>query len=136
MSKVFLGGTCSGANWREKLAVDIGADIELFDPVVDDWTPECQAIEEIEKRFKCSIHLYLITSDMTGVFSIAEAIESAMTLGKLCIFHVIPAGFDDGQIKSLQAVADMVKKHGGVAYIDSDLGRTARLLLNCGDIMV
>jgi len=129
MNKVFLGGTCNGSTWRDDLIVVI--DVDYFNPVVEDWTPECQELEEIEKDTQCNIHLYVITSDMTGTFSIAEAIESAMTHGKQTILHVMPEGFSRAQVKSLEAVANMVRKHGGIAYIDPDLHRTARVLNNC-----
>jgi len=102
-----------------------------FNPVVEGWTAECQAIEEAEKAVDCNVHLYVITSDMLGVFSIAEAIESTMTAGKSAILHVIPEGFSRAQIKSFEAVIGMVKKHGGIAYVDEDLHRTARVINNC-----
>jgi len=129
MSKVFLGGTCNESTWRDELMPVL--QVDYFNPVVDDWTPDCQEEEERQKANCCDVHLYVITSDMTGTFSIAEAIESAMTPGKHSILHVIPDGFGKSQIKSLQAVAAMVIKHGGVAYIDDDLRRTARVLNNC-----
>ena len=40
--KVFLGGTCAESKWREKLIPLLKCD--YFNPVVDDWTPECQKI--------------------------------------------------------------------------------------------
>ena len=48
--KVFLGGTCNESTWREGLikALKIG----YFNPVVDDWTPDCMA-EEIKQREEC-----------------------------------------------------------------------------------
>jgi len=119
MNKVFLGGTCNGSNWRESLILSI--DIDYFDPVVEDWTEECQAIEEAEKDINCNIHLYVITSDMIGVFSIAEAVHSATLKGKHTIFHVIPEGFGKSQLKSLQAVVNMINGLGGIAYIDPNL---------------
>lgn len=129
MNKVFLGGTCNETTWRDDLITVLHVD--YFNPVVDDWTTECQEIEETEKWIHCNIHLYVITSDMTGTFSIAEAVESALTRGKQTIFHVIPDGFGRAQLKSLEAVSNMIKKHGGIAYIDSDLYRTARVINNC-----
>jgi len=125
-NKVFLGGTCNESTWRDSLVLVL--QVEYFNPVVDDWTPECQAEEERQKSDVCNIHLYVITSAMTGTFSIAEAIESAMTAGKQVIFHVMPEGFSDAQVKSLQAVVNMVGKHGGIAYIDDDLHRTSRVI--------
>lgn len=126
MNKVFLGGTCADSTWRNILIPLI--EVPFFNPVVDDWTPECQAIEESEKAVDCNIHLYVITEEMEGVFSIAEAIESAHMKGKTTILHVIPDGFEYSQLKSLKAVVNMVIKHGGIAYIDSDLYRTTRVI--------
>lgn len=93
MNKVFLGGTCADSTWRYELIDSI--DIPYFNPVVDDWTPECQAVEEAEKEVDCNIHLYVITSAMKGVCSIAEAIESAHMTNKATILHVIPTGFEE-----------------------------------------
>jgi len=129
MNKVFLGGTCAESSWREDLIKNL--QVDFFNPVVDDWTEDDQKIEEKEKADKCRIHLYVITREMTGVFSIAEAIESSMTQGKTAILHIIPDGFTEHQIKSFSAVCKMIIKHGGIAYMDSDLQRTARVINYC-----
>ena len=126
MSKIFLGGTCNNSTWREQIEKLV--QVEMFNPVVKDWTQECQAIEMDEKENKCDVHLYVITSEMTGVFSIAEVIDSVHNKNKKTFLHVIPDGFDERQLKSLQAVVNLVKLRGGVAYIDEDLNRTARVL--------
>ena len=128
-SKVFLGGTCADTTWRDELIYII--QIPYFNPVVVDWTEDCQEEERIEKEEECNVHLYVITSAMQGVFSIAEVIASAKTANKITILHIIPEGFDDKQLKSLDAVADMTIREGGIAYIDSDIRRTARILNNC-----
>ena len=44
--KVFLGGTCNESQWRTALIPMLH--IDFFNPVVDDWTPECQT-EEIKQ---------------------------------------------------------------------------------------
>lgn len=120
MNKVFLGGTCNGSTWRDKLIPMLRMD--YFNPVVKDWTPECQAKEEAEKVHECNIHLYVITPKMKGVFNIAEVVESAMSfdcdqIGR-CVFCVIPEDddckFDEAQLKSLDAVKTLVKKYRGV----------------------
>jgi len=129
MNKVFLGGTCADSTWRESLIKLLNVD--YFNPVVDDWTEDCQRAEEFAKEVTCNIHLYVITSQMIGVFSIAEVIESAHVNNKHTILHVIPDGFSEVQIKSLKAVIGMVINHGGIAYIDSELYRTARVINNC-----
>lgn len=128
MSKIFLGGTCNNTTWRDQIEELV--QVEMFNPVVDDWTEECQAIEIDEKENKCDIHLYVITSEMKGVFSIAESIDSVHNKNKKTILHVIPDGFDKGQLRSLQAVVNLVNLRGGIAYIDKDLNRTIKILNN------
>ena len=54
MKKVFLGGTCNESTWRNRFILML--DIEYFNPVVEDWTPECQANEYKQKEL-CDIHL-------------------------------------------------------------------------------
>lgn len=77
MNRIFLGGTCAGSTWRDELIEGLKKyKCEWFNPVVKDWTPECQAIEEDEKNNKCNVHLYVITPEMQGVYSIAEIINS------------------------------------------------------------
>ena len=125
-SKIFLGGTCAESTWRERIENNV--QVSMFNPVVEDWNKDCQAIEMDEKENKCDVHLYVITSEMKGVFSIAEVIDSVHNKTKKTIFHVMPNGFDKGQLKSLQAVVDLVKLRGGVAYIDTEIERTIRVL--------
>lgn len=124
-NRIFLGGTCAETTWREELITLLK--VPSFNPVVKDWTPACQEIEEYEKLF-CNIHLYVITSAMQGVFSIAEVIDSVHDNKKMTIFHIIPDGFTKGELKSLTAVKDMVLRHGGIAYIHNDLFRTATII--------
>jgi hypothetical protein len=77
MNRIFLGGTCAGTNWRDELiALLKNCNVEWFNPIVEDWTPECQANEENEKNNKCNVHLYVITPEMQGVYSIAEIVNS------------------------------------------------------------
>lgn len=125
-NRIFLGGTCAETTWRTELEKVLA--VPSFNPVVEDWTPECQDEERLQKNNLCNIHLYVITKEMQGVFSIAEVIDSTHQKGKRTILHVIPDGFEKGQLKSLSAVCDMVNINGGIAYIDSELNRTARVI--------
>ena len=125
-NKIFLGGTCAKTTWRDELIKVL--QVPYFNPVVEDWTPECQEEERLQKNDLCNIHLYVITKEMQGVFSIAEVIDSTHQKGKRVILHVIPDGFDKSPLKSLNAVCDMVNLNGGIAYVDSDLNRTTRVI--------
>lgn len=130
MKKVFLGGTCNNSTWRDDLIPFLIAHkIDFFNPVVDDWTPDCQG-EEYRQKEICNFHLYVITKEMTGVFSIAEAVDSAHDKNKWCLFQIIPDGFDKGQYKSLMAVAELIQKRGGWAYIGDNFDGILHILKN------
>jgi hypothetical protein len=114
--KVFLGGTCNGSTWREKLMPELDKlGIEYFNPVVKDWTSECMKEEERQKKI-CDTHLYVITPKMKGVYSIAEVVEAANTDPGNTIFCVLPtsdeATFDRGELKSMYAVERLVSTKG------------------------
>jgi hypothetical protein len=128
MNKVFLGGTCNDSTWRAILIPAL--QVKTFNPVVASWTKEDQENEFFEKEYECNVHFYCITKEMKGMYSIAEAVDSTLTPGKVTILHVIPDGFDDSQLKSLEAVVGLVNQRGGIAYIDSNIMRSAILLNN------
>lgn len=136
MKKVFLGGTCNDSKWRDKLISMLN--IDYFNPVVDDWTEECYQ-EELKQREICDYCLYVITPRMTGVYSIAEAIDDSNKRPNKTLFCVLKSDidyipdirwneesnkffighdetekqFDEGQMKSLDKVGQMVKMNGG-----------------------
>jgi len=125
-NKVFLGGTYAETKWREELIPMLK--IKYFNPIVKDWTPDAQKNEDKEKKI-CNIHYYYITSEMKGVFSIAEAMDSAFQKNKICIFQVNPKGFDKSQLKSLYAVIKLIKKYKGIAFINPSL-KVASTIIN------
>ena len=113
MTKVFLGGTCNNSTWRQTLMPLLDAiGVEYFNPVVDDWTQECME-EELRQRKACDICLYVITSEMTGVYSIAEAVDDSNKRPDKTAFCFQEDGFTVGQIRSLGQVAEMVSRNGG-----------------------
>lgn len=111
--RVFLGGTCNESTWRDEIIKKLK--IDYFNPVVDDWTPECQ-MNEILERQTCDYCLYVITPKMTGVYSIAEVVDSSHTRPKNTIFCFLEKDgdktFDKFQIRSLNQVGEMVRNNG------------------------
>jgi len=112
--KVFLGGTCNRSNWRDLLISRL--EIDYFNPVVEDWNPECMK-EELRQRKLCDYVLYVITPKMIGVYSIAEVIDDSNKQPQKTIFCYLPVDdgeyFSQSQRKSLQAVGNMVERNGG-----------------------
>ena len=116
--KVFLGGTCNESTWRDELIEKL--EIDYFNPVVDDWTPECMA-EEIKQRETCDFCLYVLTPKMTGVYSIAEVVDDSNKRPEKTVFCFLEEDgdneFDEFQLKSMKQVAKMVEENGGKAFI-------------------
>jgi Nucleoside 2-deoxyribosyltransferase like len=115
MKTVFLGGTCNNSTWRNIIIPQL-VGINAFNPVVEDWTPDCQA-EERKQREECDYCLYVITPKMMGVYSIAEAVDDSnkrpdKTL--FCFFNEDGGQeFSQAQKKSLIQVGLMVARNGG-----------------------
>ena len=114
MKKVFLGGTCNNSGWRDILIPLLS--IDYFNPVVEDWTTECQK-EEIKQRAECDYCLYVITPEMTGVYSIAEVVDDSNKKPNKTIFCVSTSIngeiFTKAQLKSLDAVGNLILGNGG-----------------------
>ena len=75
--KIFLGGTCAKSTWRNELIPMLDdSKIETFNPVVPNWTPECQA-EEDYHRENDDICLYVITPEGEGFYSFVEVTDDS-----------------------------------------------------------
>lgn len=117
MKTVFLGGTCNGSMWRDQLISLLDTTkVSAFNPVVPNWTPECQA-EEIRQRETSDYCLYVITPKMTGVYSIAEVVDDSNKRPAKTVFCFVEndesASFEKHQVKALTQVGKMVAANGG-----------------------
>ena len=117
MKKVFLGGTCNGSDWRKKLIPKLK--IDYFNPVVEDQT-ELDRLIEIRERNVCDYVLYVLTKDMKGIYSIAEVTDDSNKRPERTILCVLKDGFNDGQIKSFEALEDLVSKNGATVLHSLD----------------
>lgn len=108
--KVFLGGTCAGSTWRDKLIPLLKCD--YYNPVTKDWNEEARRMEELAKA-SSRYHLYVITNRQHGYYTIAELVHAAMTAPYSVIFAVIAEDdsqvlFTPHQLKSLEQIEKMV----------------------------
>lgn len=121
MKKVFLGGTCNGSAWREDLIKLLT--IDFFNPVVPNWTPECQE-EELKQREECDFCLYVLTPKMTGFYSVAEVVDDSNKRPNKTVFCLLDKDVDstDGtpltwtahQNKSFTATEKMLMANGAM----------------------
>ena len=111
MKKVFLGGTCNNSLWRDELIPNLN--IDYYNPVVPNWT-EALKQKEIDERLSADYCLYVITSKIKGVYSIAEIIQDSNKRPEKTVFcfSEIDGPFPPFIQKSLKAVGEMAKRNG------------------------
>lgn len=119
MKRVFLGGTFNESTWRQDLIPLLK--IDYFDPVVSDWT-EASKAEELKQRVAADYVLYVISPEMTGLYSIAEVVDDSNKRPKSTLFCVIAYNkdytkqFTKAQLRSLDAVKAMVTANGATVF--------------------
>ncbi len=122
--KVFLGGTCNESTWRDDLISMLK--IDYFNPVVEDWTPECME-EERRQREECDYCVYVITPKMTGTYAIAEVVDDSNKRPEKTIFSILLqdglSSFTEAQSKSLGQVGAMIERNGGLFCGFSEIAR-------------
>lgn len=125
VNTTFLGGTCSTSTWREELLQKLHSNVETFNPVVPNWTPECQAVED-QARAESRFVLFVLTKEMVGVFSVAEVVDCSNKYPERTIFCFKQDDFDGHMLKSLKATAKMVAGNG--AKVCENLDEVAEYL--------
>lgn len=117
--RVFLGGTY-GSDWRNKMMEYLqAAGLEYFNPVVKKWNDKAPA-NELRERENCDFCLYTITPKMTGTYSIAEVVDDSNKRPHKTVMVLLEKDgelkFSESQWMSLNAVASLVKRNGGVIF--------------------
>jgi uncharacterized phage-like protein YoqJ len=115
--KVFLGGTCNGSQWRNKLIKKLN--IDYFNPIVDNWNEKAQK-NEIRERQNADFSLFVITPLMTGSYAIAEVVDDSNKKPKQTILCVLDEDYGqkwtESQKSSLKAVMNLVESNGAKVF--------------------
>lgn len=111
--KVFLGGTCAGWKWRNKLQPLLKCN--YYNPIVANWS-EADRQREVHERETSDFVLYGITNGIKGVYSIAEVVDDSNKRPEKTIFlnlYRVDGSVDSVQMShSLQAVENLLKENG------------------------
>lgn len=113
--KIGLFGTCNNSTWRDEMIPFLKADgIDYFNPVVDDWNEDSIKEEEKQKSI-CDYLLFVITSEMVGVYSIAEIVDASYKYPNKCIFVCFESyknkKFNSNCFHSLKATGNLLKNN-------------------------
>ena len=125
--KVFLGGTCAGSTWREELQPKLDSErIETFNPVVPNWTPECQAEEDYHRETD-DICLYVITPEGEGFYSFVEVTDDSNKRPESTVLCILSEAngkrFEGHMLKCALKTAKLVSKNG--AFVTDNLDELA-----------
>lgn len=115
--KVFLGGTIGNTDWRSIFQRFLTKyNISYFNPQIKNrqWNQEDRQNEENEK-LSSNIHLYVITPQMTGLYSIAELVQSSNieNINTVVVFlkKIGNKQFNDNVFNSLKNIKDLIKEN-------------------------
>jgi len=129
--RVFLGGTCANSEWRKELIPMLN--IDYFNPVVSNWTSECQD-EEIRQREICDYVLYTLTR-IFSTYSIAEVVDDSNKRPNKTIVCITNEKLLNGKlamssqdIKHLDAVGRLAERNGALYF--KSLDEVAKYLNN------
>ncbi len=134
---VFLGGTCGGSTWRDKLIPMFSDKVDAFNPVVPDWTPECQENEDFHKEHD-DVNLFVITPESNSAYSLFEIGVEATKNPKRTVVCFLDnengTAFDAQRVKSNKKMASDLKKMGVAVYdnldeLSADINRVAEVYL-------
>lgn len=128
--KVFLGGTCADSTWREELQKKLNEEkVKTFNPVVPDWTPECQAIEDYHRETD-DVCLYVITPEGEGFYSFVEVTDDSNKRPEQTAFCLLTEAngkkFEGHTLKRALKTAKLVAKNG--AFVAENLDQLAAYL--------
>lgn len=120
MYSVFLGGTCNGSTWRDDLIPQLDASkVSAFNPVVEHWDEKAQAEEDFHKE-NDDFTLYVLTPEMTGVYSVFEvAMDSCKRPGRVvaCILEERGGKTFEGQVaKNMKKIKKDLIKNGTLVF--------------------
>ena len=111
--KVFLGGTCAGWKWRNKLQSLLKCN--YYNPIVENWSEE-DRLREVQERETSDYVLYGITNGIKGVYSIAEVVDDSNKRPEKTLFLNLYKEDDRTFTKqmnhSLKAVENLLKSNG------------------------
>lgn len=115
--KVFLGGTCSGWRWRDKLQPLLKCD--FYNPIVKNWS-EKDRLKEVHERETSDYVLYGITNGIKGVYSIAEVVDDSNKRPKKTLFLNLyredERNFTKQMSHSLKAVENLLRENGVTCF--------------------
>lgn len=111
MITVFMGGT-TDSTWRDEFVPMLDSNkVDAFNPIVEDWNENDQAIEDWHK-INDDFCLFVITPEINGIYSIFEGADASNKRPDRTIFCILLER--DGKTFSQEFQSDFPKIKKGL----------------------
>lgn len=124
---VYLGGTCIKSpflwDWRMDFIRMLDDTVHYYDPFVRKWKNNLSDVNKTEdndiKRSESKYCVFVFTSDIIGVYSVAQAVEDSIkrTNGTVLVAFVdYRKKFDEDEhfIRSMKSALDLCEANGAI----------------------
>lgn len=120
---VFMGGTCAGPKWRERLCGQVSQSFRWFNPVVDEWSEEAKEAE-LAVRAEADVMLYAITPYQEGCYSFLEMTEDAIRSEKPVVIAFLPSfedkAFSEQQWSSIVSAKRLLERNNATVLLSME----------------
>lgn len=120
---VFMGGTCAGPKWRERLCGQVSQSFRWFNPVVDEWSEEAKEAE-LAVRAEADVMLYAITPYQEGCYSYLEMTEDAIRSEKPVVIAFLPSfedkAFSEQQWSSIVSAKRLLERNNATVLLSME----------------
>ena len=130
MIKVYLGGTCNGSAWRDELIGMLDKNIQTYNPIVEKW--DASSSDNYEIKQGIDFLLYVLTPELNGFMSIANAVDASNKMPEKLLFCYLPEyngkKFNKHNLECMKAIKNLIKNNGGKVF--DNLNEIANFLNN------
>ncbi len=115
MTRVYLGGTFNGSEWRTQVTSSLK--IDYYSPIIEDGDEDVDDVH-FEERKMCDYFLYVFTPKMIGAYALSQITNDLYKRPQRTMFCFLPEEQDQRltatQIKDLELLGQKVESQGGL----------------------
>lgn len=104
---LYLGGTCSGTNWRSFINTK---NYNVYNPLKHNWN-ENSFLEEQDYRHVSTYNLYVFTKDISGYYAIASLIDDSHKYPEKTLLFIDETDMTQQTKISLKYVREIAKNN-------------------------
>lgn len=119
---LFIGGSTSDSQWRQKLISKLNKDINVLNPTSAKELNEDARNKDSKNREDSDFSLYAISPQSIDPYTIAHLVDESNKRPESVVFAMIEEGgtFDKSQKNSMSYIKDLVETNGSNVFTSID----------------